>query len=292
MGIPIRSLFSLLARTMQLIALAALIVLACGLMAYTIACLLGYATWVDMPLRFGETVYPDAGIWVQSGLTALIVGLCFYLPANARIMALENSHRRFHIGMQDVARAYAVAHQSDRQGAFQLRGEFDSIRERLAFLRNHPDLADLEPSVLEIAAQMSHVSQELAQTYSDRNMQRARDFLIARQEEIADFNTRIETAKSMAVEIKRWARDVEMDEAVAQAQLDRLRDDLAEIMPELLPRIEAAERDTARDTRGDMTRDKAASHEGAQSASPDAQDAPQSDSAGRNITRLPPRAAE
>jgi len=30
--------------------------------------------------------------------------------------------------------------------------EFDAVRERLAYLRDHPDLSRLEPEVLEVAA--------------------------------------------------------------------------------------------------------------------------------------------
>ncbi len=51
-------------------------------------------------------------------------------------MALENSHRRFSPGMQDVARAHAAAHAADRTGVFQLSSEFDALRERLAYLRD------------------------------------------------------------------------------------------------------------------------------------------------------------
>ncbi|SLN11443.1 hypothetical protein ROG8370_00218 [Roseovarius gaetbuli] len=58
--------------------------------------------------------------------------MCFCLPANYRIMALENSHRRISPGMQDVARAHAA----DRTGVFQLSSEFDAERERLAYLRD------------------------------------------------------------------------------------------------------------------------------------------------------------
>jgi hypothetical protein len=170
---------------------------------------------------------------VQIGVTALAAALVFFLPTNARIMALETSHRRFHIGMQDVARAYQLAHAADRDGVFTLSSEFDSIRERLAFLRDHPDLAELEPSVLEVAAQMSHVSRELADLYSTRNVARARDFLIQRQQEIEEFERRISEAKAVADEIRRWAGRVEIDEAVAWSQLERLAEDLRRILPEL-----------------------------------------------------------
>ncbi|WP_244437565.1 DNA repair protein [Roseivivax isoporae] len=218
---------------MQRLAVLLIGALALVLLAYTAACLAGRADWLSMPLSFGDAVIEDAGPAIQAMMTALAVGLCFFLPTNARVMALETSHRRFHIGMQDVAHAYQVAHRADREGVFRLRHEFDSIRERMVFLREHPDLSDLEPSVLEVAAQMSHLSRELAAVYSDRNVARARDFLVQRQQEVEDFNLRLDHAKAVATEMRRWLDRVEMDEAVAEAQLARLCDELTEILPEL-----------------------------------------------------------
>merc|ERR1712173_435973 len=103
----------------------------------------------------------NAGMYAQLALTVLAVGLCFFLPTNRRVMQLETSHRQFNVGMQDVARAYAAVHAADRAETFQMSSEFDSVRERLAYLRDHPDLATLEPAVLEMAAQMSHVARDL-----------------------------------------------------------------------------------------------------------------------------------
>ena len=204
-----------------------------GLLGYTLACAFGYAPWLEMTATFGGVAYPQAGPVVQIGLTALVFGFCAFLPANARIMALETSHRRFQICMEDVARAYRLSHAADRDGVFRMRSEFDSVRERMAFLRDHPDLAELEPSVLEVASQMSHVSRDLAQTYSDRSVARARDFLIQRQQEIDEFNTRLDAAKATAAEMRVWIDTVELEESVAQAQLNRLHAELSEILPDL-----------------------------------------------------------
>ncbi len=239
-----RSGLRLLQLAMQQITLVSITLFAAALTAYTLACAFGIAPWLTLPLTIGETLYPLAGIVIQLAVTLLAVGLCFFLPTNARIMALENSHRRFHMGMRDVARAYHAAHASDREGNFKIKGEFDSIRERIAFLRDHPDLSELEPSVLELAAQMSHVSTELAQTYSDDNLSRARDFLIARQQEIETFNERIEKAKAMALEIRQWSESVEMEEAVVASQLERLREELSDILPELLQAKDASSAQT------------------------------------------------
>ena len=79
----------------------------------------------------GDTLYPWAGTVAQSAVSVLLVGLCFFLPSHQRITKLETSHRSFQIGMEDVAKAYAIAHAQDRSGVFKLSGEFDAVRERL-----------------------------------------------------------------------------------------------------------------------------------------------------------------
>ena len=193
----------------------------------------GVWPWLSLDIAWGTRPLPDAGIWVQSGLAALAVMLAVFLPANARILALETSHRRFHVAMEDVARAYHLAHAADRQGVFHLGSEFDSVRERLSYLRSHPDLDALEPALLDIAAQMSHVSRELAEVYSDARVARARDFLRQRQEEVERFNARIDTAKAVASELRHWMAQVELEESVAASQLERLRAELDAILPEL-----------------------------------------------------------
>lgn len=223
-----------LASFFQPISAIAMCILAIALVAYTISCGLGHSAWLHLPLTFGNTTYADAGIFVQSGVTAFAASMLFYLPSNMRVMALETSHRRFLITMDDVTGAYHQAHRADRENTFKLKSEYDSIRERMAFLNQHPDLAELEPNVMEVAAQMSHVSRQLAETYSDKNVIRARDFLIQRQEEIETFNERLDAAKATTLELRKWLGQVEMDEAVANAQLARLREELRELMPELL----------------------------------------------------------
>lgn len=166
-------------------------------------------------------------------LTALAISICFFLPTNRRIMRLENSHRSFAINMDDVSRAYAAVHAADRANSFRLSSEFDSVRERLSYLRDHPDLSTLEPALLEVAAQMSHISKELATVYADEKIERARTFLKQRQEEIDQFNARLIQAKAISTEMKHWLHEVELEESVASAQLDRLRAEMQEIMPEI-----------------------------------------------------------
>ena len=202
----------------------------------TIATLLAFGgalPWLEFEASFGGVVYENAGQIAQIGLTVLLLLLCVYLPSAHRVLRLENSHRRFAMSMQDVAQAYAAVHEADRAGAFTMTSEYDAVRERLHHLRTHPDLGALEPDILELAAQMSRISQDLAETYSDEKVTRARTFLQQRQQEIDTFNTRLEQAKQVTAELKNWATSVELDESMAASQLNRLRDSLGEILPEL-----------------------------------------------------------
>jgi hypothetical protein len=91
--------------------------------------LIGLAPWLTVEASFGATPIENAGIWLQCLFAALAVLLALYLPAHARVAKLERSHRSFQIGMEDVARAYRIAHDVDRKGAFALSGEFDAMRE-------------------------------------------------------------------------------------------------------------------------------------------------------------------
>ena len=130
---------------LQRVAVVLVLAMGVGLTVYTVTCAFGLTPWLQLELQFGDVVVPNAGVYVQFFLAALSLALCSFLPASARVMALENSHRNFTIQMQDVARAYYAAHSADRDGVYKLRHEFDSIRERIAHLREHPDLSDLEP---------------------------------------------------------------------------------------------------------------------------------------------------
>jgi hypothetical protein len=219
--------------TMQRLALLFFAACAAALTTASIMEAFGYWAWIEVPLAYdGETVQ-SAGMYLQIAATVLAAGICFFLPANARIMQLENSHRRFTISMDDVARAYGAVHAADRGRTFQLSSEFDAVRERLAYLRDHPDLSTLEPALLETAAQMSHISRELAEVYSDEKITRARNFLKQRQEEVSLFNSRLDQAKAISTEMKHWLHEVDLEESVAAAQLARLSEEMNEILPHL-----------------------------------------------------------
>ena len=158
----------------------ALLVFACAslvILCATIAASFGMLPWIKVNLRWNGQTIPNAGMFVQIGITILAVGICFFLPSNSRIIELENSHRQFSIGMNNVSRAYGAVRAADRGDAFRLSNKFDSVRERLVYLRDHPELSSLEPAVLEVAAQMPHISKELAEVYSNDRVARARGFL-------------------------------------------------------------------------------------------------------------------
>ncbi len=204
-----------------------------GLTAATLAAAAGLLPWPTLYLSFGALTLPAAGMWVQIGLTVLALVLCFYLPANGRMARLERSHRSFAMGMEDVSRAYRQAHAADRAGVFALSGEFDTMRARMDHLRNHPDLAHLEPELLQMAAQMSVETRDLARAYSDIKVTRAREFLKQRQEEVHSLTDRLAIARRTCDELRRWSQDVDAEERMAQVQLRRLEADLKEILPTL-----------------------------------------------------------
>jgi hypothetical protein len=210
-----------------------IVVLALGMVLACLAAALGALPWPVLSLSYGGQPVVNAGMWAQVALTVLAVALTFYLPANSRMSRLERSHRSFAMGMDDVARAYRAAHSADRTGVFALSGEFDSMRERQEHLRNHPNLAHLEPELLQLAAQMSHEARELAQTYSDEKVNRAKLFLKQRQQELHSLTDRLAAARRTCDELRVWMVDIKAEESTAQQQIRRLEADLKEIMPTL-----------------------------------------------------------
>ncbi len=216
---------------LQRVALIAVIGFSVVVLGATIAAALGLAPWLSFTASYGETVVPYAGMITQLFLAALAVSLCFYLPSNRRILELEKSHRNFHISMQDVAKAYVIAHKADREQIFSMSSEFDAVRERILHLREHPELETLEPAVLDVAAQMSKESHDLAKVYSEQKINRARQFLKARQQELETYRERIAMAQKTVQEIKRWSQQVSVEDSVVAAQMSTLEADLAEILP-------------------------------------------------------------
>lgn len=230
----VRPFFSAATVVFQQLAIALLALCAIAAMTSTLLAFFGIVAWVDIPLSFQDEPLEHAGMMVQLALTLFLVSMCFLIPTNQRVMKLEHAHHAFSIRMEDVTRAYTVAHAADRAGLFHCHSEFDAIRERITYLHAHPDLGSLEPDILELAAQMSRVSQDLAHAYSDERVDRAYDFLKQRQAEIDAFNDRLEHAKAIQADIRRLSNQVDLDEAVARSQLRALLEDLGEALPEIM----------------------------------------------------------
>jgi Tfp pilus assembly protein PilN len=226
-------LFSAAQRQGQVIVLGLIALAGLALVTLTLGAALGLLPWLELYAGAGGAALPQAGMYVQVAITALFVLLMLFLPANRRIMQLERSHRDFTVSMEDIAAAYRVSHEADRAGLFNATSEFDSVRERLTHLREHPDLGALEPEVLELAAQMSHTSRDIAEVYSDAKVERARQFLRQRQEEIETFQETVALARKTTEDLKNWKQEVESEERVVDRQVAALKADLKALLPEL-----------------------------------------------------------
>ncbi|MEC7762865.1 MAG: DNA repair protein [Pseudomonadota bacterium] len=229
----VSGLFSAAQRQVQVLVMALIAGAASGLVLATTAAFIGALPWVEIYASFGGTQVAEAGKYLQIALTVLFVLLAFYLPANHRIMQLETSHRDFAVSMDDVARAYRASHEADRKKLFKIGGEFDSVRERMRHLRDHPDLGALEPDILDLAAQMSHTSRDLASVYSEATVDRARVFLRQRQQEVDSFLENIAMAKKTTQDLRHWMQQIETEEGVAAKQMSVLEADLMALLPEL-----------------------------------------------------------
>lgn len=206
---------------------------AIALTVLTIGAMAGFTPWIEIYASHGGVQIARAGMWVQIGLTLLVVALAFYLPSAARVLKLEAHHRDFSLSMEDVARAYRLSHEADRAKLFKTASEFDSVRARLQHMKEHPDLGHLEPEILELAGQMSHVSRDLADIYSDDSVARAKAFLKQRQEEVDRYLETLALAKKTTEDLRNWMTQLEAEEALADRQVAALEADLLALLPEL-----------------------------------------------------------
>ncbi len=218
-------------RLMHATSLFVVAVFAFAAVFYTILCLFGLADWLQLQAAIGDVTYSNAGPWIQAALTAMLGTMAFFLPTNARMLALETSRRNFHISMDDVARAYDNVHSADRSGVFALSSEFDAVRVRLTYMRNHPDLSQLEGGVLEVAAQMSQQSRHLAEVYSVERVARAKAFLRQRQQAANEQQERIVEALHICEQIRSWSEQIEIEEARVASQLSYLDARLQATLP-------------------------------------------------------------
>lgn len=217
----------------QLATQSLLIALTMAAVIATALSVLEVIPWLSLNLISASGASLHVGVWVQSLGTAFLVGLCAFLPGVHHMQRLERSHRDFKLSMDDVAKAYQISHAADRTGTFALSSEFEDMRDRLDRMRRHPDLGHLEPEILELAAQMSHMTRDLALVYSETKVSRAKEFLRHRQEELDIFNETLGLALTVTQELQRWQSDVEASELEANRQMDRLEKDLKEILPQL-----------------------------------------------------------
>ncbi len=215
-----------------------IVAVALGALTMTVLAAFGMVPWLEFTATFGSYYLPQAGIMTQIGVTGLLLSLLAFLPSARRVMSLESRHRDFGLRMEDVARAYHLCHTADRSGVFTMSSEFDAVRERLAYLRDHPDLERLEPDVMELAAKMSQQARHLADVYNEEKVARAKSFLTQRQEEAERQQQLIVEALHACTEIRKWAQQVELEESVVASQLAQLEEQLARALPALGLRIE------------------------------------------------------
>lgn len=229
----IRANLSALGRIAHAAALLLVLAGAGAALAATTLSALGAIPWLTVEAGWGGAAVPGFGMGLQIGVTALLLLMAATIPSGSRMLALERSHREFRMTMKDVAEAYHHAHAGDRQGVFRLSSEFDQVRERIEYLRDHPDLKLLEADVLTLAAQMSQQSHRLAEIYSDEKVARAKDFLQQRQKEAEEQGRRIGEALAVCREIGRWSSQVELEEAMVASQLQALDEQLQAALPAL-----------------------------------------------------------
>jgi hypothetical protein len=72
---------------------------------FSLGAAIGVLPWIEVLASWGDQPLPLAGMILQLSLSGLLIGLCFFLPSNARIMRLERSHRDFASHMPPTAAA-------------------------------------------------------------------------------------------------------------------------------------------------------------------------------------------
>lgn len=225
-----------LAPTMNIIQIFAFVLLGLTALALLVATSLSAANilpWVGISATFGEASVVWAGPAVQIGFTALLLILVAYIPASYRVARLEYAHRKFEIDMDDVTKAYRAAHYADRAETFGMRREFDAIRERYKFLKTHPDLAQIDDDLLTIGAQMSEQTKALAETYSDRNLNRVRENLLQRREDADALEAKLAQIKADTAELELLRKGIGISDAELAARVASLQGALTEIeMPD------------------------------------------------------------
>lgn len=213
----------------QIAAMLVFTIAGLSLLAFTGLAFAGALPWMELAVSYGGVPVKWAGPGLQIGLTALFLLLAVYVPTSRQVLMLEATHRKFALSMDDITSAYQAAHLADRKEAFRMQREFDAVKERYEYLKKHPDLPEIDAELLTIAAQMSQESRELARTFSDENVERARQSLQQRKRDAEELHHRIQSANAASRDLRREIEDVEYEEGSAASQLMRLRDELSEL---------------------------------------------------------------
>ncbi len=220
---------SLLGRQAAQVVVASIAIMLAGL---TIGSALGYLPWPQIPLSLGRFTLPDAGKWLQIGLTFLLILQSFLLLPTPRGIHV-GAPPRLDVGIEDIARAYRIAHSADRSNGFPMASEFESMRARMEYLGRHPDLSRLEPELLRLAAMMSQESKPLADAFSDEKIARAQDFLDRRQAEAQALSDRLGRARAICRSLRNRIDEIEEEEETSRAGLEKLDEELRALLPAL-----------------------------------------------------------
>ena len=211
------------------LALAILLLVTVITVTYPILAALGMLEWVKIPIIYGGTEY-DIGAHVSIALALVFIALCAIVPSSARVLKLEVSHRDFRITMDDVKESFKQVFEEDRRGIFTLPGEFDGVRERMDTLLADPTLGDHDRNILVLAAQMGQASKELAEAFSEENVQRARESLEHRLQDIKQAEELIEKADTVSQELQGKLQSIQMQEGAQQEVAQQLIDELETIL--------------------------------------------------------------
>ncbi len=215
-----------MAHILQVLAAGVLVLAALASFVLTSLSAAGVQPWLSITAAFGGTTLPWAGPAFQIGVTVLLVAVAAFLPSSLRVARLEHSHRLFEIDMDDITKAYRAAHMADRAEMFEMRREFDAVRERYKFLKEKTNLSEIDDQLLIIGAQMSEQSRDLAERFSDRRVARVREGLERRREDVDTMEARLDEIQAKAVKLARMRDDVEIDNDQLEARIDALRAEL------------------------------------------------------------------
>lgn len=188
--------------------------------------------WPVVNVTLADGTVHNAVVYVGVTLSLIGIVICTLVPGSKRVLKLEQTHRDFRVTMNDVERAYNIVHEKDRDGAFNLPGEFEGVRERFEFLKSKSELQDFEPEILLLAAQMSYHTREVARAFNTESVARAEDFLRQRRYELERGEEQIAVALTVLGRVKREARALALAEQVQDSQISRI---VAEITEELTP---------------------------------------------------------